>query len=121
MKSIEDIVRTLLERGPINDERNSESEEDTQAEEILFDLEVDGARYLSLQNLCVTFPAQPDEIVVLRGDLTAGPCEKRRPNVGILPPRYSTRKIRPLAGPVSLSRSPIRCQGVPAQTCGRRC
>jgi DNA-binding CsgD family transcriptional regulator len=49
MKSIEDIVRTLLERGPINDERNSESQEDTQAEEILFDLEVDGARYLFIR------------------------------------------------------------------------
>lgn len=48
MASIESLVRTLLQCRP-ESERNHEVQPDAPAEEIIFDLEVDGARYLLIR------------------------------------------------------------------------
>jgi DNA-binding CsgD family transcriptional regulator len=44
--NIEDLVRDLIRTAPPGDERYHEKQQDSTVEEIILDLEVDGARYL---------------------------------------------------------------------------
>jgi DNA-binding CsgD family transcriptional regulator len=46
---VEDLIRTILERKPDNSEGNADFTKDTSPEEIIFDLEIDGFRYLLIQ------------------------------------------------------------------------
>ena len=48
MAGIENLLRSLLERIPTGDQFN-EARQDTQSEEILLDVDVDGARYLFIR------------------------------------------------------------------------
>jgi DNA-binding CsgD family transcriptional regulator len=49
MTSIEDLVRILLKHEPATEEHINEVRPDAQVEEVIFDLEVDGARYLFIR------------------------------------------------------------------------
>ena len=49
MASIENLVRGLLERIPTGDGCNNEVRQDAHSEEVLLDVDVDGARYLFIR------------------------------------------------------------------------
>lgn len=49
MTSIEDLIRVLLKRRPAGNEKERDTQRDAYVEEIIFDLEIDGSRYLIIR------------------------------------------------------------------------
>ena len=67
---VEDLVRALVKNAPLDGERQHDGACDVSLEEIIFDLEVDGARYLMIRlpkpgNLPVQLSPREREIVRL--------------------------------------------------------